>query len=122
MALTSQKPRGRPKKSRPLPADSPSATANATVHHEATLDVIVRQGGAKSGQARGSRVPAAFAAVYEPCEGRTQWAFCYICPICKLGHLGRAKTEAEVSGPRRSRCGRLVVIRPARVYRSKAAA
>jgi len=68
------------------------------------------------------RVPVVNASVYAPCEGRYLWAFAYICPLCKLGHLGRAKTEAEISGPRRARCGRLVVIRVARVYRGRAAA
>ncbi len=68
------------------------------------------------------RFPVVYASAYAPCEGRYRWAFAYICPFCKLGHLGRAKSEAEVSGARRSRCGRLVVIRVARVYRGRAAA
>jgi hypothetical protein len=105
---------GRPPEARPLPeSDSPSATTDA---------LIVRQRSGKRREARGPRVPAVYASVYEPCEGRTQRAFAYICPWCHLGHLGRAKTEAEVRGPRRSRCGRLVLIRAARVYCSRAAA
>jgi len=114
--------RGRPA-SRPLAElDSLQATADAALLQEATPGVMVRQGDRKRRKARRSRVPVVYASVYEPCEGRTQWAFAYICPWCRLGHLGRARTEAEVSGPRRARCGRLVVVRAARVYRSRAAA
>jgi len=76
--------------------------------HEARLGVIIAD--------------LVYASVYEPCEGRSQWAFAYICPWCHLGHLGRAKTETDVTGPRRSRCGRLVVVRAARVYRSRSGA
>jgi hypothetical protein len=121
VVLTPHMARGRPA-SRPLRVDSRQATAYEALLQGATSEVIVRQSDEKRRQARRSRVPAVYASVYEPCEGRTLWAFAYICPWCRLGHLGRARTEAEVSGPRRSGCGRLVVVRAARVYRSRAAA
>ena len=54
-----------------------------------------------------------YAVAFAPCAGRDQWGFTYVCPWCGQGHFGRAKTEADVAGPRRSRCGRLVVIRAA---------
>jgi hypothetical protein len=104
------------------PKNAPASAADQPQAEGASSAAIVRQAGRKHRQARRLRVPAVFASVYEPCEGRTQWAFAYICPWCHLGHLGRAKAEAEVTGPRRSRCGRLVVVRAARVYRSRAAA
>jgi hypothetical protein len=108
------KPQDRPTFAPASAADQPPAGASSAA--------IVRQAGGKHRKARGPRIPAVFASVYEPCEGRSQWAFAYICPWCHLGHLGRAKTEADVTGPRRSRCGRLVVVRAARVYRNRTAA
>ena len=101
---------------------APASAADPPQFEEALSAAIVSQNGGKRRKPRGGHVPAVFASVYEPCEGRTQWAFAYICPFCRSGHLGRAKTEAEVAGPRRSRCGRLVVVRAARVYQSRAAA
>ena len=82
--MTRGQPPGRPPENRPLPesADSPTATTDA---------LIVRQRGGKRREARGPRVPAVYASVYEPCEGRTRWAFAYICPWCGLGHLGRGE-------------------------------
>jgi hypothetical protein len=62
----------------------------------------------------------AHASVYAPCPQRTLWAFAYVCPWCGLGHFGRAQTEEQITGLRRSRCGRLVVVRAARVYRGRA--
>ncbi len=61
------------------------------------------------------------ASVYAPCEGRSWWWLAYVCPHCKAGHLGRARTEAQVPGVRRSRCGHLVVVIVARTYRGAAA-
>jgi hypothetical protein len=124
VALVPRKARGRPPghqpENRPLPeVDSRQATTG-TAPLRTEPAVIVRQGDRKRRRARRSRVPIVYASVYAPCEGRLLWAFAYICPWCKLGHLGRAKAEDEVSGPRRSRCGRLVVIRAARVYRGGA--
>jgi hypothetical protein len=113
---------GRPPGPGSRPKNAPASAADQPQAKEALSAAIVSQNGGKRRKARGGRVPTVFASVYEPCEGRTQWAFAYICPWCRLGHLGRAKTEADVPGPRRSRCGRLVVVRAARVYRSRAAA
>ena len=67
-----------------------------------------------AGPRRASR--AVRASVYAPHPGRSWWWLAYICPHCGAGHLGRARTEAEVPGPRRSRCGHLVVVVVARVY------
>jgi hypothetical protein len=111
---------GQPPETYPLEANSLTATTDAAPSQRAEPGVILRQGGGKRRKARMPRVPVVYASVYAPCERRHLWAFAYVCPWCKLGHLGRAKTEAEVSGPRRSRCGRLVVIRVARVYRGRA--
>ena len=44
-----------------------------------------------------------------------------LCPYCGAGHLGRARTEAQVPGVRRSRCGHQVVVTVARTYRGAAA-
>jgi hypothetical protein len=68
-------------------------------------------------EADSSRPPIAFASIYAPCPGRSWWHLAYICPRCGHGHLGRARDEASISGPRKARCGRLVVLIPARVYR-----
>jgi hypothetical protein len=67
---------------------------------------------------RGPR--AAYASVYAPCTGRAWWWIAFICPHCGAGHLGRARTEEQVAGVRRTRCGRLVRVRVARVYRGRA--
>jgi hypothetical protein len=114
----------RPPSRRPddRPTFAPASAVDQPQSQEALSAAIVSQNGGKRRKTRGRRVPSVFASVYEPCEGRTLWAFAYICPWCHLGHLGRARTEADVAGPRRSRCGRLVVVRAARVYRSRAAA
>jgi hypothetical protein len=117
--MTRGRPPGRPDS---RPTFAPASAADQPQAPGASSAAIVRQAGRKQRKARRLRVPAVYASVYEPCEGRSQWAFAYICPWCHLGHLGRAKTEAEVAGPRRSRCGRPVVVRAARVYRSRAAA
>ena len=111
-----RRPLGRPSSRRP---NNAPASADQPQAQGASSAVIVRQAGGKRREARASRVPAVYASVYAPCEGRYLWAFAYICPFCKLGHLGRAKAEDKVSGPRRSRCGRLVVILVARVYRGR---
>ena len=67
---------------------------------------------------RRRRLPVVHASVFAPCAGRTWWWLSYVCPHCKLGHFGRARTEGQASGPRRTRwCGRLVVVKVARVYR-----
>ena len=108
-----RRPDGRPENAPASAADQPLAKGSASA-------VIVSHRADKRHKAQ--RAPAVYASVYAPCEGRHLWWLAYICPFCKLGHLGRARTEVEVEGPRRSRCGRLVVVRAARVYRSRAAA
>jgi len=65
------------------------------------------------------RRPAVYASVYAPCEGRDWWWLAYICPWCGSGHLGRARSEAEIPGARRSRCGRAVYVHVARTYRGR---
>lgn len=66
-------------------------------------------------------VPLVYASAYAPCAGRSWWWLSYVCPHCKFGHFGRARSEAQVSGPRRTRCcGRLVIVKVARVYRGAA--
>ena len=105
---------------RPLPeVDSPPATTDAAPLQGATPEAIVRRGTGKRRKARRLRVPVVYASAYAPCEGRHLRAFAYICPWCGLGHLGRARTEAEIAGPRRAGCGRLVLIRVARVCRGR---
>ena len=62
--------------------------------------------------------PTVHASVFAPCAGRILWGLTYICPFCGFGHFGRARTEAGVAGRRRTRCcGRLVLVKVARVYR-----
>ena len=81
---------------------------------------ILSQGGRRRRAARRRESLIAHASVYAPCPQRTLWGFAYVCPWCGLGHFGRAQTEDQVTGLRRSRCGRLVVVRAARVYRGRA--
>ena len=69
---------------------------------------------------RGPRT--AHASVYAPCTGRTWWWIAFLCPWCGAGHLGRARTEEQVPGIRRTRCGGLVRVKAARVYRGREAA
>lgn len=98
--------------------DAPASAASQPPAQEAPLvAAIVGQRADKRRKAQCA--PAVYASVYAPCEGRHLWWLTYICPFCKFGHLGRARTEAEVAGPRRSRYGRLVVVRVARVYRAR---
>lgn len=66
-----------------------------------------------------NRGRAARASVFAPCPGRSWWWLAYICPWCGLGHLGRARDETQIPGPRKARCGRLVVILAARTYRGR---
>ena len=68
-----------------------------------------------------NRAPAAFASIYAPHPGRSLWWLTYICPWCGHGHLGRARDEAGITGPRKARCGRLVLLVAARTYRGQAA-
>ena len=70
-----------------------------------------------AGTRRGPR--AVHASVYAPCAGRAWWWLACICPQCGAGHLGRARTEDQVPGIRRTRCGHLVRVKAARVYRGR---
>jgi hypothetical protein len=63
--------------------------------------------------------PNAYASVYAPDATRALWHVAYKCPFCARHHFGRARTEAEVTGVRTSRCGRLVTVVAARVYRDR---
>jgi hypothetical protein len=45
-----------------------------------------------------------------PCGRRSWFAASWPCPWCSGFHLSRARTEAELLGPRRAGCGRLVVL------------
>jgi hypothetical protein len=68
---------------------------------------------------RRSRVLSAHASIYAPCRGRQWWWIAYICPHCGCGHLGRSRTEDEVTGVRKTRCGLRVRVRVARTYRGR---
>ena len=121
--MTRGRPPGHQPGNRPPTEDgTPQTTTNAVPLQGPGSAAIVRQGGGKRRKAPTSRVPVAFASAYEPCKERDQWGFTYVCGWCGLGHFGRAKTEDEITGSRRSRCGRQVVIRVARVYRARAGA
>jgi hypothetical protein len=108
---------GRPPGKGSRPKFAPASAADQSLAKGSASAVIVSHRTDKRRKAQ--RAPAVYASVYAPCEGRHLWWLAYICPFCKLGHLGRARTEAEVEGPRRSRCGRMVVVRVARVYRGR---
>ena len=43
----------------------------------------------------------------------------FVCPHCGRGHFGRAREEAGITGRRRARCGRLVIVLAARTYRGQ---
>jgi len=85
-----------------------------------TAAIVTRDGDSRPASARRRKSRIAHASVYAPCSRRTLWAFAYVCPWCGLGHFGRARAEDDITGLRRSRCGRLVVVRAARVYRGRA--
>lgn len=65
-----------------------------------------------------TRYPVAFASAFGPCAGRRLWAVSYRCPHCSGHHLGRSADAEELGGVRRARCGRLVWLVIARVYRA----
>lgn len=77
--------------------------------------------GPPTGTANGNRnrAPVAFASIYAPCPGRSLWWLAYVCPWCGHGHLGRARDEADITGKRKARCGRLVTVLAARTYRGR---
>ena len=112
------RPPGRPES---RPAEIAPASADREPPAGPASTRIVSQGGRKRRAARRRESLIVRASVYAPCPRRTLWAFAYVCPWCGLGHLGRARTEDEIAGPRRSRCGHLVIVRVARVYRGRAA-
>jgi hypothetical protein len=117
-----EKARGRPPG---RPENRPDEIAPASANREPPAGPastrIVSQGGRKRRTARRRESLLVRASVYAPCPRRTLWAFAYVCPWCGLGHLGRARTEDEITGPRRSRCGHLVIVRVGRDYRGRAA-
>jgi hypothetical protein len=69
-------------------------------------------------QVRRSRhLPTASASLYEPAANRTQWWISLRCPHCGSVHLGRVRAESEAAGPRRTGCGRMVLVVVRRTYR-----
>ena len=66
-----------------------------------------------AGTCRGPR------AVYAASTVRAWWWLAFICPHCGAGHLGRGRTEDQVPGIRRTRCGHPVRVKAARVYRGR---
>lgn len=60
--------------------------------------------------------PRAFASVYAPGGRRTRWAYVYVCPWCRTGHLGRARSMDQALGRHRGSCGRTVWVVVARTY------
>jgi hypothetical protein len=71
-----------------------------------------------SRQSLARRLPLAFASEAAPCDKRTQWAVMYQCGACGGTHFGRSRTEMT-TGKRRARCGRVVWLVIARVYRGR---
>lgn len=65
--------------------------------------------------------PVAFASVYAPDDSRAWWHLAFRCPACEGWHFGRTRDESKVTGPRRTRCGRTVIVKAARTYRGRAA-
>ncbi len=63
---------------------------------------------------RRSRI--AHASLFPPAARRTRYMITYRCPLCDGYHLGYADTRETASGRRAAGCGRIVVIRVARVY------
>jgi hypothetical protein len=71
---------------------------------------IVAGNAASTGHSPSPRL--ASAATWEPCGRRGLWVGIYECPWCDGGHVARARTEGDLAGPRRSGCGRPVVLTP----------
>lgn len=55
-----------------------------------------------------SNVPATAPDVFAPAGERRWWWVTYRCPHCGRVHFGRASTLVDLSGVRRSGCGRPV--------------
>jgi hypothetical protein len=69
-----------------------------------------RDAGQSERDAGHGRLPVAAGTVYQPCPGRRWWVVAYPYRACDGGtHFGRSR-EAAVSGPRRARCGRLILL------------
>lgn len=95
-----------------------SVAAKATVANALSVSGSVARPLPMAGRrGRRDRAPVVFASVYAPAGRRTQWAFAYVCAHCGGGHFGRAASEDAVRRRHRGSCGRLVSVRPARVYR-----
>lgn len=90
---------------RPQLAQPGSGLPNAVSVTNSTASVTDARGKA---QASGPRTVTVV--TMPPC-GRRQWfAASWLCPRCSGFHLSRGRTEAELLGPRRAGCGRLVVL------------
>ncbi len=61
-----------------------------------------------------------YASLYAPGGRRRRWEIVYICPHCLRGHFGFAESVEDAEGRRLSGCGRVVVVKVARVYGSDA--
>jgi predicted RNA-binding Zn-ribbon protein involved in translation (DUF1610 family) len=61
------------------------------------------------------KLPTAFASLLAPCARRRRWAVSYRCPRCGGSHLGFSYSP-DVSGVRRSGCGRKIWLVVARRY------
>ncbi len=56
--------------------------------------------------------PTVIAQIFAPSHHYTLWWIIHLCPVRGSGHFGRAETEQECFGVRRSGCGRTIVIIP----------
>jgi hypothetical protein len=96
------------------PGSRPNADSVAAIASEVAYMVTDDQD-SKRRAPRRSR-PLAFASMAAPGPGRDWYHIMYPCTACGHTHFGRSPVELT-TGPRRARCGRLVYLVIARVYR-----
>jgi hypothetical protein len=90
-----------------------------TTGHHVTAAMLTDADGKTQGEARGYRMPAASASLYQPAGRRAWWWISLRCPHCGGVHLHRVREEDQAPGPRRAGCGKKVWVVIRSVYRMR---
>jgi hypothetical protein len=98
------------------PDSRPNVDALAKGHH-VTAAMVADADVKTQGRARGHRMPAASASLYQPAGRRAWWWISLRCPHCGVVHLHRVREEEQAPGPRRAGCGKKVWVVIRSVYR-----
>jgi hypothetical protein len=102
---------------------SPGSGPSQVDAHASELDLndILRRGADEQRRkTRGRKLRVASASLYAPCGIRELWAISLRCPICGGVHLHRVREESQAAGPRRTGCGKRVLVVIRSTYRSRA--